>query len=534
MLRKIIKTFKFYFFNIFLNKQEKNILKYISKSQYNKFQKNISIVLEMPEDYFYVISFIFLINNLKEKFNVNIQWIKINTQYQKRGFTSILKYSPFFNLKWHKLYLANGGNIGLDLDIDLINYIKYYSKAKSVFKNIESKDELIKLDYKGINVGDLIYDTYLRYKPAPTVNIKDKYLFKILISTFFIIDITIKYFKKNKFDYFFTSYTSYVHHGVLSRVALKENINIYSMGSYEILFNKINQDFPFHIKDYRFYKNIFDKLNDNFKNEIIQKSKKLLEDRFEGINDSAIFYMKNNAYSKNETDKERIFQDNKKKRVIIYMHDFYDSPHVRRWMLFPDFYEWLIFILSSLNTKEFDYYIKIHPNSNPKTVEIINNILSQLNTPVILLDKNVKSKQLIEEGFNYAITNHGTIAHELPYFNIRVLNSGDNPHINFSFSYTARSKEEFKKIIQNPTLLDFLIKPIDFKDEILRFYSMHNLISNTSDKITIEENVYLNSQIRFIENKLQLQQFNTKIQSSEYLESINLPFSKFTNHLFNA
>jgi hypothetical protein len=325
-----------------------------------------------------------------------------------------------------------------------------------------------------------------------------------------------------------------VHHGVLSRVALNENINIYSMGSYEILFNKINQDFPFHIKDYRSYKNLFDKLNDNFKNEIIQKSKKLLEDRFEGINDSAIFYMKNNAYSKNETDKARIFQDNKKKRVIIYMHDFYDSPHVRRWMLFPDFYEWLIFILSSVNTKEFDYYIKIHPNSNPKTVEIINNILSQLNTPVILLDKNVTSKQLIEEGFNYAITNHGTIAHELPYFNIRVLNSGDNPHINFSFSYTVSSKDEFKKIIQNPTLLDILIKPIDFKDEILRFYSMHNLVSNTSDKISIEENVYINSQIRFIESELQLQQFNTKKQSSEYLESIKLPFSKFTNHLFNA
>ena len=81
-----------------------------------------------------------------------------------------------------------------------IAYIKSLSRIYNSYyhKEIteEYKDELIKLDYKGIDVGDLIYDTYLRYKPAPTVDIKDKYLFKILISTLFIIDNTKKYFKK--------------------------------------------------------------------------------------------------------------------------------------------------------------------------------------------------------------------------------------------------------------------------------------------------------------------------------------------------
>ena len=531
MLSKILKSLEFYYFNIFLNSREKFLLKLVFKKKLNKSKEHISITLEMPEDYFYVISFILLINCLKEKFNLNIHWIKINTQYQKRGITSLFKYTPFFNRKWHKLYFANGGRKELDLDISLINYFKYYKQAKSIFDSIESKEELIKLKYKEILIGDLIYDTYLRYKSAPTVNLKDKFLLRIIISTLFIVEITLKYFKKNKLTYFFTSYTSYVHHGVLSRVALKENVIIYTMGSYEILFNKINPDFPFHIKDYRLYKKQYENINETLKCKFFKISKQLLENRFLGINDNATFYMKNNAYNMDQIEKKLVFNSSKKKRVLIFMHDFYDSPHVRRWILFPDFYEWLIFILQSANVNEFDYYIKIHPNSSSQTVEIVNQILTKYNNQVFLLDKNINTKMLIEEGFNYGITNHGTIAHELPYFKILVVNSGDNPHINFSFSYTVKSKEEFKKIINNPNILDSLVNTDSIQEEILSFYTMHNLVSNTDDNITIEENNYINSQFRFIENASQLSEFNNKTESSEYLNSINLPFCKFVNNL---
>ena len=166
----------------------------------------------------------------------------------------------------------------------------------------------------------MIYDTYLRYKSAPTVNLKDKFLLRIIISTLFIVEITLKYFKKNKLTYFFTSYTSYVHHGVLSRVALKENVIIYTMGSYEILFNKINPDFPFHIKDYRLYKKQYENINETLKCKFFKISKQLLENRFLGINDNATFYMKNNAYNMDQIEKKLVFNSSKKKRVLIFIH----------------------------------------------------------------------------------------------------------------------------------------------------------------------------------------------------------------------
>jgi len=27
--------------------------------------------------------------------------------------------------------------------------------------------------------------------------------------------------------------------------------------------------------------------------------------------------------------------------LIVFLHDFFDSPHGYRWMLFPDFLEWI-------------------------------------------------------------------------------------------------------------------------------------------------------------------------------------------------
>ena len=35
----------------------------------------------------------------------------------------------------------------------------------------------------------------------------------------------------------------------------------------------------------------------------------------------------------------------KKNKILIAMHNFYDSPHVFGKMLFPDFFEWLSYLV---------------------------------------------------------------------------------------------------------------------------------------------------------------------------------------------
>jgi hypothetical protein len=47
------------------------------------------------------------------------------------------------------------------------------------------------------------------------------------------------------------------------------------------------------------------------------------------------------------------------------------------------------------------------------------------------------------------ITNFGTVAHEFAYFKIPVINTGDNPHINYNFSLNPKNKNELKDMIIN-------------------------------------------------------------------------------------
>ena len=76
------------------------------------------------------------------------------------------------NLKWRKIY----GNLGVDFislnNKKIFDEIRYLNKAEIILSKIKSKKDLQKLKIKNILVGDLIYDTYLRYNYKSTVDLK--------------------------------------------------------------------------------------------------------------------------------------------------------------------------------------------------------------------------------------------------------------------------------------------------------------------------------------------------------------------------
>ena len=69
------------------------------------------------------------------------------------------------------------------------------------------------------------------------------------------------------------------------------------------------------------------------------------------------------------------------------------------------------------------------------------------------------------------ISNHGTVAHEYAYFNVPVINTGDNAHINYDFCLNLKSKKDFKNTLLK---LDEKIKKINFdKKNIYEYLYMH-------------------------------------------------------------
>jgi hypothetical protein len=395
--------------------------------------------------------------------------------------------------------------------------------AKKVFTDLSSKDELLEIKYKDIHIGDLVYDTYLRFKPAPTVDLKDEFLETILKSAFQLVKNTDVFTRENKHDYLFTAYCSYIHHGIMTRVALRNKVKVIAFGNFDHLSKKVTALFPSHAKNYYSYKELFEAIAPECKEEFKKLAKSSLEERFQGKNDPSTFYMRQSAFGESEKSGANVFKSTGKKRAVIFLHCFFDSPHVYRYMHYSDFYEWAERTLALASESDFDFYVKAHPNAIEGNVEIVEKLKNKF-PKIVFIPPSTSNNQLIKEGFDVAFTVYGTLGHEFPFFGIAVVNAGDNPHINYSFNNNTSSREEYEWFVKNIDKVPPV--PANAKDQILEFYYMNNFYKFPG-KLSLEENEIINSELRLIDTPEQLKEFAQKCsENSNYQAKIESLISK--------
>jgi hypothetical protein len=467
--------------------------------------KKLNILVQASQDYYYLVIFSSILRSLKKNYSVKISWIMMAFAYRKHGKSMMLKTTSAYERKWTKIYQSFGGKT-------VFTHLYWWftldrgatQDAELSFQNLKSKMQLVQTEYCGIKIGDLIYDTYLRFKPAATVNLTDDFLKLLLVHAFTTAKKAKVLFEKNKYDFLLTSYTSYIHHGIVARAALLSGTRVFSTGGHSQLSKEVTLPFPNHNKDFPVYKEQFAALSPDEQAKGKLLAKQQLEARFTGKIDLSTSYMKRSAYEANGGT-EFLFESSPKKRVVIFLHCFFDSPHIYRKMIYADFYEWLKATLTILNTAEnqakYDVYVKPHPNGFDGNEEIIEEITRHF--PFIhVIPKETNNLQLIKQGFDLAITVYGTLGHEFPYFGIPVLNAGDNPHINYSFSTHAETEEQYQNYLNN---IDLVKKPTEqSREEILEFYFMHSLYM-IAGKLPPEENKIIVDLIvsTVIEGKLQ-------------------------------
>ena len=96
---------------------------------------------------------------------------------------------------------------------------------------------------KNIYAGDLIVDTYLRFKNTPKINLKD-WFFKDVIWRAFAIENLFENLiqeKEKENFYLFGTYSTYINHGIPLRLACKKKIFAITLGqgfNYEYLVHK--------------------------------------------------------------------------------------------------------------------------------------------------------------------------------------------------------------------------------------------------------------------------------------------------------
>jgi hypothetical protein len=368
--------------------------------------------------------------------------------------------------KWHSLYAAMGARTASTMEVGLLTALKHWLQANKIWRDLRSKADLLALKLNGTPCGDLIYDTYLRYRVQPTADLQDPFL-RTLIAQALSAQAAVRgLLVKKKFDVFLTSYTSYIQHGIPAREALRAGVQVYSAGNLSQFFKRLDNNDTLHTVAHWWYRENFEKLA--HPEDARRTARSMLEQRFSGGVDKATLYMKTSAYGDSgDTMPEGV-------EGVVFLHDFFDSPHCHRTMLFADFLEWAHYTLSLIQEHQLPLAVKPHPNQLPESREVVATLQKQYPS-VRWLPQSLSNRTIFSSGIRCGVSVYGTILHELAYHGIAALAAGDHPHTDFRIATTPASVDEYTQRLLN--YRDLQLDP-DVKNEVLAFYYMHNLYEN--------------------------------------------------------
>ena len=365
----------------------------------------------------------------------------------------------FLSIKLKKIYSSVGVSENISVNLNLFKFFKMMRTSRRILKSIKNKNELVSLKFKNTIIGDLVYDSYLRYYQKGTVSLNDPNLLLLLTRTLCEFEI-LESLTKTNFIYF-TGYTSYVASGLPVRVFLKNNIEVVSFNSNQNGKRLSLEDY-YQTKNYWNYKEEFQVFSN--KNLKIKEGLELINSRLNGNLD--LKYMGTNPYHKIKIDFEKDYEG------VLFLHDFTDSNHIYRCMVFPDFYEWCTYTFNLIEKYDLKILIKPHPNQNDDSKRIVKKLQKKYRK-LLWLDERVSNKHLFSNGMKFGISLYGTVLTELAYCNIKPICCGDNPTVNYDFTFNAKTKTEYKNFILNHCKLKFQKNRLD---EIGEFVYINHIV----------------------------------------------------------
>ncbi|MDP3557246.1 MAG: hypothetical protein Q8T03_07715 [Bacteroidota bacterium] len=400
----------------------------------------------------------------EKKANIAIYSAEHTTYY----YNSVLKSisTKKFKTTLDKIYLSFAGKLIYRNNQLFQNQLKINEQVETLLLNLKTKADVLNIEIENIKVGDLIYDTYLRYANQPELNLFDPFFKTLLFQTFNIFYVSKQKLEEYKVVALVSTYTTYIYHGLVVRLCLNKNIPVYTVGAYYSLVHKVLKEYPSHANNHFLFKKLFENLDN--KEEIINNYKALFEKRFQGEIDSATTYMKESAFS-SDTNSELTNID-WKNTVVVLAHCFFDSPHIYRDLLFPDFYDWLNFTLDELTKqKDLTILVKQHPNGLPQNDYIFEALKEKYKgTKILFINKKTSQLQIINSKPKAIITAYGTAAAEFSYKGFPVITIYDNPFTAYDFTYLAKSINEYKLLLADVKN----INPKQNQKEIIEYYYM--------------------------------------------------------------
>ena len=507
MLKKIFSQFDQFFLDKEQNKFVKNNNKFKKKNELKKFTYKKKILVQIDIKNFNLL----LIKLLKYKLLKNIQFIGIYTitlnSYNNFYFFSDVIYkikNKIFNYllfnKWKNLYSSIGVNTEYNINKIENNFLSNDKIVSKIFLNLKNKNSVLKIKYKNILIGDLIYDSFIRYGKYPTVNIKSIFLKIIIKKSIKVLDYCFLNLKRSEIERYYTSYSSYINHGLVVRYFIKIGVPVISSGSRFSYFKKLNSNNFKHMENFINFKKEYKKLK-NKKDKILEADK-LLERKINGQNEISSNYLNNISYKNNKVDDQRLNDLD----GIIFLHDFFDACHDYDGLIFEDFYEWALYSLNIIKKFKLKIGIKPHPNNVDDNKKIIKMLKIKFNDLVWIDEKISNLKILQYKNIKFGISATGSILYELAFFSKMGISAGYSPTISFSISKNAKNKLEYKNYLINAVKYakNYNVSKLE-ACKVYYMYFLHNIKKENkdivkSDLLSFDEQC--NHKLNFYDNKI--------------------------------
>lgn len=455
MLYDFFRHLKILYKNFFFDENEKAFIKYCNQKRIINIRKNKTILIQVVSDYYYLAYYKSLLaeKNFAKNNKVIGIWPYFQRTVRKRNFfleflneTYLFFFDYIEYRKWKKLYKSVGITKIERLNISIFDRIKFFFQKK-LYNSIKI-DNIFKTKIADIKIGDLLYDTYLRFRAQPTLLKNDKVFIRKLVKKSNFVYLKLKELhKKYKFFKFYTSYSSYLQHGLPVRFFLKKNIKVYS-GRNNSQYNKqLTKNDVRHSESYKQYNKISRKIKKS--NQILNFSKNDLLLRFSDRNKHLMSYLPIDTYNSNNY-RNIDFKLIDNLDGVLFLQDFYDSPHDWGNLVFDDFYKWTVYTLYIIDKYQLKIGIKPHPNSwhNSKDSIKIYERLKKKYPKLSWIDPYYPNK-IIFKKIKFGISCTGTVLFELAYHGLKAVSCGDHPGIDFNFTIHCKNKIEYKNVIIN-------------------------------------------------------------------------------------
>lgn len=344
-----------------------------------------------------------------------------------------------------------------------------------IFQRLRDGHSLVSYMKDGILIGDLIYDTLIRYIPNSYTVDKLSFLkhSRLILRSMLFYYANKRLLSKNNIKVLVTSHNVYAEFGMLCRQAHKlgalvllKDMDVFKIYSQDMNVNE------------HFLKPKVDVVDNLYLQSNLSKERKYFQARLNG--ELAQIDVKNAYQNKKKYNKEASIRLNSafelsKKNIFVFAHAFSDAPHVGEGLLFKDYYDFLKKTLIKLNENtNINCFVKAHPSSymwgESGGVEGIIKENGLLNVCILPNDYNTNS---IIDVADVIITAKGTAGLEFSCAGIPAITAGKGYYHGFGICHEPDSINEYFDLLADCEKLQKLNEKIIRKALIVLFQSFN-------------------------------------------------------------